>query len=75
MYEYVEETDAVDKAIRILGELAAGRKLRVDSEYIIGMAENGFVGFVMDEGVSTFSEIPFSQLVQIVKEQKYTLFC
>lgn len=56
-------------AIDILKEMAKGRTLTLADGHIIGMAENGFVGFVVEGKVSLFSEITFSQLVDICKKE------
>ena len=55
--------DKIFQAIALLKEMANGKVFTRQDGYIIGMAENGFVGFVVEEKVSTFSEITFSQLV------------
>lgn len=61
--------DKIYMAIAILGYLADGKVLTIKDGYVIGMAENGFVGFVIEGKVNTFSEVTFSQLVRICKEE------
>lgn len=61
--------DKIFQAISLLKEMANGKIFTQQDGHIIGMAENGFVGFVVEGKVSTFSEITFSQLVDIcIKE-------
>ena len=50
-------------AMAILKAMSDGKVLTIKDGYVIGMAENGFVGFVIEGKVSTFSEVTFSQLV------------
>ena len=56
-------------AIDILREMAKGRTLTLSDGRIIGMTENGFVGFGMQGKVSLSSEITLSQLIDICKEE------
>lgn len=55
-------------AIEILKQMANGKVLTTSDGYIIGMAENGFIGFVIEGKVSLFSEVSFSDLVQMCDE-------
>ena len=56
--------DKIFQALLLVREMANGKVFTQQDGYVIGMAEDGFIGFVMEEKVSTFSEITFSQLVK-----------
>ena len=61
--------DKIFQAISLLKEMANGKVFTQQEGHVIGMAEDGFVGFVVEGKVSTFSEITLSQLVGIcIKE-------
>lgn len=61
--------DKIIQAICLLKEMAKGKVFTQQDGHIIGMAEDGFVGFVIEGKVSIFSEVTFSQLVSIcIKE-------
>lgn len=64
------ESSKIFMAIAILKEMAEGRILTLQDGHIIGMTENGFVGFVIEGKVSLFSEIAFSDLVAICEKEK-----
>jgi hypothetical protein len=55
-------------AIEILKQMADGKVLKTSDGYTVGMAENGFVGFVIEGKVSLFSEVSFGDLVQMCDE-------
>jgi len=61
--------DKIFQAIFLLKEMANGKVFTLQDGYTIGMAENGFVGFVLEGKVSIFSEITFSQLANICTKE------
>lgn len=66
--EYTIEM-AQTNAILIIREMLSGKTLSLDG-HIVGMAENGFIGFVIDNKVSLFSEITFRDLAELCMKEK-----
>jgi len=52
-------------ALEILKQMALGKALTLPNGHIIGMAEDGTIGFVVNEKVSLLSEVTFRELVSI----------
>jgi 6-phosphogluconolactonase/glucosamine-6-phosphate isomerase/deaminase len=61
--------DHVLMAIEILKQMASGKIFTLESEYMIGMAEDGHIGFIVNGKVNTFSEVSFSQIVRMVADE------
>lgn len=67
------EDRKIGMAIAILKEFAEGRTLRLKSGHIIGMSEDGFIGFLIQGKISQFFEVTFSQLVDFCKKDNIIL--
>lgn len=61
---------AISSALVLLRVLSLGKTYTLKSGYTIGMSEEGHIGFVLNDKVSLFSEIPFSSLVSMCKEEE-----
>lgn len=65
-----KEVSKVYTALELLRQMADGKVLSLTTGYKIGMSENGFVGFVVNGMISTFSEVSFSQLVDMCEVEQ-----
>ena len=60
--------DKIPMAIEILRQMSNGMILPLENGHRLGMAGNGFVGYIINDEISMFSEVTFSELVDFCKD-------